>query len=101
MALAFGMAVLVLGDIQNEAGNGANRGVRARAVAGAILILLVAGFPTPSQFETGLPAMLGQDDEPGHPMLLDMTVQGESGFGEEQARDYAEDQGFGRSGGCI
>lgn len=85
VTLALGVAEFILGDIHDKAGNGADGDVRAGARAGLVLILLVVGFPTPSQFETRLAAMGGEGDQAGHLVLFQMAAQGKAGVGGKKA----------------
>jgi hypothetical protein len=94
MTLAFGVAELILGYVHDEAGNGADGHVRAGAGAGPILILLVIGFPAPSQLETRLLAVRREGNEAGHLVLFQMALQGEISLGGKKAREDANAGGL-------
>lgn len=83
MALAFGVATLVFGDVHDKAGNGSHGGVGSRARAGPVLALLVVGFPTPSQLDARRLAVLRLMQEGFHRVLLDLATECEPGFGSE------------------
>jgi hypothetical protein len=95
MTLALGVAELILSDIHDEAGDGADGYVRAGAGAGPVLILLIFRFPAPSQFETRLAAMGGERDHTGHLVLFQVAAQGEIGLGGKQAREDTNAGGLG------
>ncbi len=95
MALAFGMAFFIFGDIHDEAGDRTDSGVRSGAVSGLVLVFLVIRFPAPAEFETcrlAVPSLLEQGV---HLPLLLMALEDEASFGSEHARDDA--QGYGLS----
>jgi hypothetical protein len=94
MALAFGVAVFILGHIHHEAGNRADGDVGAGAGAGLVLIFLIIGFPTPSQFETRLAAVRRERDQAGHLVLFEMAAKGEIGVGGKKAREDANAGGL-------
>lgn len=99
MALTFGVAGLILGHVHHEAGDGTHRGVRSRAVSRLVLVLLVIGLPSPSQFKARRLAVLRLVHERLHRVLLDVTVECEPGFRNEHPGDAAQHGRLGKEGG--
>jgi hypothetical protein len=95
MTLALSVAEFVFSHVHHEAGNGTDGDVCAGACAGLVLIFLVIGFPTPSQFETRLAAVRGKRDKAGHLVLFQMAAQGKIGLSGKKAREDANAGGLG------
>ncbi len=95
MTPALGVAEFILRYIHDEAGNWADRDVGAGASAGLVLILLVFGFPAPSQLETCLAAVCRERNQASHLVLFQVAAKGESGIGDQQGRENANAGGLG------
>jgi hypothetical protein len=96
MALAFGVSVFIFGHLHYKAEDRTYRGVRTRAGAGLVLILLVVGFPAPAQLKAGTLALLSKGDKPVHLVLVHVASKGKSRFGRKQDRDHGKSDDFGR-----
>ena len=95
MTLALGVAEFVFSHVHHEAGNGTDGDVRTSAGAGLVLILLVFGFPAPSQFETCLAPVRRERNQAGHLVLFQMALKGEIGLGGKKACEDANAGGLG------
>lgn len=94
MTLAFGVSEFILGHIHDEAGNRPDGDLGSGTGAGLVLVLLVIGFPAPSQLETRLPAMRREGDQAGHLVLFQMALQREIGLGGKKAREDTDAGGL-------
>lgn len=92
VALAFGVAVFVLADVHDKAGDGADRRARSRAAAGLVLILLVIGFPAPTEFEACGLAVASLGHEGLHRAPLHMAEDRKPGFRGQKASKNAQYQ---------
>ena len=98
MALAFGVALFVFGDIHDKSGDGTHGGVRSGAVACLVLVFLVVRLPAPAEFEAGCLAVPGLVGEELHFVLLLMALEGEAGLDGENARKDTQRDGLSEMG---
>ena len=98
MALAFGVALFIFGDIHDKSGDRTDGGMGPGAITSLILVLLVVRLPAPAEFEAGCLAVPGLVDEGFHFALLLMALEGEARLDGEHARKDAQYDGLSKMG---